>query len=149
MRRCANAMVCTLAMLMAQPALADAGDKSIGVLGAFDAPNGARGGVAGELGVADMLAARLEASFGERDHVPSAQLIAGPTLAWDVVQWVPAITLAGGAEHAGDSTYGIGVARLEIRRYLQRQLWVSAGIGGTYRQRQLDVQALASVFWHL
>lgn len=144
-----NARLCALALLLSTcptVAYADRGDLGMGVLGTFEMPVGGRGGVAMEVGVGDAAAVRGEVTYGQNDHVNSTQVLVGPTLTWDVIAWVPAFTLAGGIQ-VDHGVRALGLARFEMRRYVDRVFWLSAGAAAELEADAVRGQVLLSAFW--
>ena len=146
-----------LAVLSATPAplQAAAGDRSLGVqLGGTSRPAGRLGGHL-SLGLAELLALRLEAELGlgpdrpDAPHGLEAVTGLGLTLAYDVLAWVPALTVLAGAALGPGPVQARALARAEVRRYLGLHMYAWLGAGAEWRRHSCWGIGQLGLSWEL
>ncbi len=133
-------LILLMVLSTAVPAQADRGDLSAAVVAApkiilqsgKPAATGAMLLALAEWGLSDMSALRLEAglSHGGPGGRLSGDVGGGLVLLWDVLAWVPVVSLSAGVRALGDSPptlrYG---GTLEVRRTLTTPWWLGLSMG--------------------
>jgi hypothetical protein len=120
-----------LVLLLASAARADARELAVGVSAVGDLPPA--GGVDGnlELGLSDTLSLRLALGGRLGDHGLAGRSSVGLTAAWNVLTWVPELTLAAGGELQGGRVRALAFVAAGVRRYfsLRWSLGLDFGLG--------------------
>ena len=123
------------AWVWASPVKADAGVWDLGAQGAWISTQQAQLTAAAQLGFADAWAWHTEAGVRfNAANLVRPEVATGVTWVYDVGAYVPAATLAAGLVYPDAEVSALGLARLELRRFVTPHAWaaVLAGVEVTH-----------------
>ncbi len=125
-----STLVCACVLGWATPAVADAGVWEVGAQAAWMSVAQAQLTANAQLGLADAWAWHVEAGLRLNNAAGLRPEVAtGVTWAYDVASYVPAATLAAGLTYPDGQVSPLGLARLELRRFVTPHAWAAVLVG--------------------